>query len=162
MSRLLPHPLLSVALFALWLLLNGTGAGHLVLGAAVALGAGAATARIEPARLRIRQPHLLIRLFLVVFADIVRSNLAVARAIVTGPRRHPRRAAFVPVHLTLTSEAALALLAAIVTATPGTAWVEYDPRSGVMLLHVFDLHDGEDWQRIIDTRYQSILTRIFE
>jgi len=55
MSRLLPYPLLAASLLVMWLLLNGFSAGHLVLGAAIALLAllfWAATRR--PARVSAR------------------------------------------------------------------------------------------------------------
>ena len=49
-----------------------------------------------------------------------------------------------------------------ITATPGTAWIEYEPRNGQLLLHVFDLIEGDDWVRTIKSRYESLLMEIFE
>jgi multicomponent K+:H+ antiporter subunit E len=56
----------------------------------------------------------------------------------------------------------LAALACIITATPGTVWVEYDSAQGTMLLHVLDLVDEEEWVRIIKDRYERRLMEIFE
>ncbi len=40
MKRLLPHPILSLGLLGLWLLLTRLSPGHVVLGSAVAVVAG--------------------------------------------------------------------------------------------------------------------------
>lgn len=162
MTRLFPHPMLTLALLAVWLLLNSFSLGHLILGAAVATLAARAFAAIEPERVKLRRPMALVKLFLIVGADIIRSNIAVARLIVTQGRDHRRRAGFVHIPLELTNQHALAILAMIVTATPGTAWIEYDPREGRLLLHVFDLLESDDWVDIIKSRYESLLLEIFE
>lgn len=56
----------------------------------------------------------------------------------------------------------LAVLACIVTATPGTIWVEYDFAQGTLLLHILDLIGEEEWARIIKNRYEGRLMEIFE
>jgi multicomponent K+:H+ antiporter subunit E len=161
MSRIVPHPLLSSALVLMWLLLNRFSLGHLVLGTAVALVAGRAMAALEPVRPRIRRWDLVVRLFAIVMLDIARSNLAVARRIVAG-RRAPRRAGFVEIDLALRDPTALAALAVIVTSTPGTAWMDWDPARGRLLLHVLDLVDEDEWRDIVNNRYARMLKEIFE
>ena len=69
---------------------------------------------------------------------------------------------FVRVPLDMRDPYGLAALACIVTATPGTVWVEYDSAEGAMLLHVLDLVDKEEWVRIIKDRYERRLMEIFE
>ena len=56
----------------------------------------------------------------------------------------------------------LGLLALIVTATPGTLWVAFDPARGVLTLHVLDLIDEDAWIRTIKQRYERYLLEIFE
>jgi multicomponent K+:H+ antiporter subunit E len=56
----------------------------------------------------------------------------------------------------------LAALACILTATPGTVWVDYESTEGVMLLHVLDLIDEEDWIRIVKGKWEARLMEIFE
>jgi multicomponent K+:H+ antiporter subunit E len=56
----------------------------------------------------------------------------------------------------------LTALACIITATPGTVWVEYDSAEGTMLLHVLDLVDEDDWVRTVKDRYERRLMEIFE
>lgn len=162
MTRLFPHPLLSLVLVLMWLVLTRFTPGNLVLGSVVAVLAGLILARVEPDRPRIRAYLPLIRLAGIVSADIVRSNWAVAGLMLTNSRHGKRRSAFVPIPLRLRDPIPLALLAMIVTATPGTAWIDHDPETGVLLLHVFDVIDEDEWRALIRNRYESLLLEAFE
>lgn len=108
-------------------------------------------------------PHLAsaARLVAVVAWDIVQSNLAVARIVFT-PERPARRAGFLPIPLDTRHGGALAALAVIVTATPGTSWAGYDPEGNVLTLHVLDLRDEEELMRNFKARYERPLREIFE
>ena len=161
MSRLLPHRLLSAALVVMWLLLTRLSPGHLILGSVIAVLAGWAYARIEPEAPRIRAWGPLLRLVALVSVDIVRSTLAVARLMLTDGRHGARRSAFVEIPLRVRHPQALALLALILTATPGTAWLEHDPETGILLLHVFDMIDEEEWRVLIRDRYETNLLEAF-
>lgn len=162
MSRLIPYPILTLLLLAMWLLLTRLSVGHLVLGAVLALVAGWATSAVQPSRPRLRRWGLLPKLFVVVFIDIVRSNMAVAWLILTKDRHGRRKSGFVLIPLRLRDPTALTLLACIVTATPGTAWLEFDSDEGVLTLHVFDWLTDEEWQSIIRDRYEALLMEIYE
>lgn len=159
MRRMLPHPILSLALLGIWLLLTRFTLGHVVLGSGVAVVAGWAFARIEPEAQRPRAIWPLVRLVTIVALDILRSNVAVARLMVGGGRQ--RRSAFIHVRLRLKNRLALGMLAVIVTATPGTAWLEYDEETGILLLHVFDVVDEAAWQDLIGNRYEALLLEAF-
>lgn len=161
MSRLVPHPLVSLGLLLMWLLLNNFTPGHLVLGAVVALVAGWAFGAIEPARRRKWRLRPLLRLSGIVAADIVRSNIAVARLILSNGRHGARRSAFIPIPLDLRDPLPLALLAIIITATPGTVWIEYDSGNRILLLHVFDVIDEDEWRNLIRNRYEALLLEAF-
>lgn len=159
MRRLLPHPLMAAVLLAMWLLLNQSlSPGHIVLGAVVAVLAshGLAALRPEPARFRAVGPVL--RLAGVVAADIVRSNIAVARIILFNKKRV---SGFVRLPLDLTNITGLAILACIITATPGTIWVQFDRVDRILLVHVLDIVDEDEWIRLIKNRYESLLMEIF-
>jgi multicomponent K+:H+ antiporter subunit E len=162
MSRLVPYPVLTVALILMWLLLNGFSSGHLLVGIGVALIAGGSVSALRPAKPRIRRWDPIPRLAGVVFLDILRSNLAVAALIVTGGRHGRRRSGFVEIPLELTDPTGLALLAIIVTATPGSAWLHHDARRGTVLLHIFDLVDEAAWTRLVKSRYERLLMEIFQ
>lgn len=162
MSRLVPHPLLSLALAAMWLVLTRFTLGQLVLGTAVALVAGRAVAALDPPRPSLRGWSSIPRLLGIVAWDVLRSNAAVAWLILTEGRRGARRSDFLRVPLRLRHPAALAALAVIVTATPGTAWLEYDAGTGELILHVFDMVDEAEWRDLIQNRYEALLMEIFE
>ena len=159
---LLPHPIVTATIALLWMVLTGFTLGQFVLGVLAGILGGLAYRRLTPERIMVKRPRVILRLFLRVGADIIRSNHAVARLILTGGRHGRRRSGFVAIPLEMTSPNGLAVLAVIITATPGTAWIEYDPRSGRLLLHVFDLIDESEWVRTVKTRYEAPLMEIFE
>ena len=150
-------------LFAVWLLLaQSVALVHVVAGAALAFGAGAIHRILGPdAGPRRIRPLAIARLVLLVAYDIVLSNLAVAR-IVFAPGHAARRAGFVPIPLDTRHRGALAALAVIVTATPGTSWAGYDSARGVLTLHVLDLRDEAAFVREFKARYERPLREIFE
>lgn len=161
MTRLLPYPLLAISLLLMWLLLNGWSPGHLVLGGVIACAASYIMAALQPAKPRLRRWSKIPSLVLIVLADITVSNLAVAGNILQG-RRGTRKAGFVTIPLQLRDRTGLAVLACIVTSTPGTAWVEYASGSGLLRIHVLDLITEEDVIDQIKQRYESLLLEIFE
>lgn len=160
MRRLIPHPLLFLALLFMWLVLNAFTPGHLILGALVALAAGRAFVLLEPARPQLGSPVAMARLAAIVTRDILLSNVHVA-ARVLGLRRAERHHAFVEVPLRLRDPLPLAILAIIITATPGTLWVDYDPETGLLLTHVYDLADADEWRATVRDRYEALLLEIF-
>jgi len=154
---------LFLALLALWLLLNESLApGQVLLGAALALGGVAVYSRLQLPANRVRnRPGAALRLLGAVVADIVRSNLAVAR-IVLGLGGAQRRAGFLALPLELRHPGGLAVIACIITATPGTSWVRYDSAANVVTIHVLDLVDADDWIRLFKQRYERLLMEIFQ
>jgi multicomponent K+:H+ antiporter subunit E len=160
-ARLVPYPALAAALFAMWLLLaQSISPGQLLLGAAVALFGTRITASLNPRRARVYNWGKVIRLAYLVSIDILRSNAAVAWIILS--RNAKRRSGFIRLDLRLQDEVGLAVLALIITATPGTAWVQFDRTTGALLIHVFDLIDEEEWIMLLRTRYEALLIEIFE
>jgi len=161
-TRLIPHPILSLLLLLMWLLLTRFSTGHLVLGSMIGLAAGWALSGLHPQAPRLRRWDLIAKLVAIVTYDIARSNVAVAWLILTGGRNGQRRSEFIEIPLDLRSQGALALLAIILTATPGTAWLEYKPSTGMLLLHVFDMVDEATWRDLIKNRYEALLLEILE
>ena len=158
----LPFPLLWASLVAMWLVLNGTvELGHVIVGMVVALGGVLGLRALQEPSTRPRRPIAAIRLAAVVLLDIVRSNVAVA-AIVLGRRKPGHAAGFLEVPLELRHPTGLAVLACIITSTPGTSWAGYDSRSGVLTMHILDLVDDDASRRAIKDRYERRLMEIFE
>jgi multicomponent K+:H+ antiporter subunit E len=162
MKRLLPAPLLSAALFALWLLLNRSlETAQLLLALLLALAIPLLLARLRPMPVRIRRPGAVLRLMLTVVLDTTRSNIAVVRLLLrSGTRRHP--SGFVHIPLALRDPNGLAVLAMIVCLTPGTAWAELSLDRSILLLHVLELDDAEAIASFIKQRYERPLMEIFE
>src|SRR3546814_6995328 len=71
----------------MWILLTGFSPGHVLLGALVALivSQSMLSLQVEPPRVRIG--WAVVRLSGIVLADIVRSNIAVAKIILVNPPR---------------------------------------------------------------------------
>jgi multicomponent K+:H+ antiporter subunit E len=161
MTRFLPFPLMSAFLLAAWLLLNQTlSAGHIVFGCLVAIVGGGALTLVEPPKRRPLRPRLVLQLALQVLADILRSNMAVARIILgLGPRA---TSGFVRIPLEMRNSYGLAALAVIITSTPGTVWVDFNSGSGILIIHVLDLVDEATWIRTVKHRYERLLLEIFE
>jgi multicomponent K+:H+ antiporter subunit E len=160
MTRWLPFPRVSAALLLTWLLLQQSLApGAWLLGALLALALPQLLAALGHARAGTRRPRALLRLAGRVALDITHSNFAVARLLL---RPRPRRAGFVRIPLALREPNGLAALACIISATPGTIWVDYDPASGVLLIHVLDLVEEATWIGTIRGRYETLLREIFE
>lgn len=162
MKRLLPSPLLSVALFVLWLLLSrSVSAGHLILAAVLAVLIPLLTGGLRPLPVRIRRPGKVLHLGLRVMADTIQSSLTVVRFLVfPSQRRHP--SGFVRIPLELRDPNALAVLAMIVCITPGTAWAEISRDRSTLLLHVLEMDDPQAIAAYVKERYERPLMEIFE
>lgn len=161
MRYLLPYPWLTLGLLAFWLLLNQSlSSGQILLGLLLSLLFPLVLTRLEVPRLVLRRPWAVVRLAAGFSADIVRSNIHVT-GVILSPRLK-QTSGFVRIPLEIRSPYALALLAFIITATPGTAWSSYNPASGSLVIHVLDLADDDDWADIIKSRYERLLKEIFE
>jgi multicomponent K+:H+ antiporter subunit E len=143
----------------MWLLLNGSIApGQIILGMVVATFAAWTALPLAPTKSRVSHIPTIAALLVAVALDIVVSNIAVLRLILRGKRA---QSAFVDIPLELTDENGLAILACIVTATPGSAWVQYSAARNVVTIHVLDTPAPEAWavefKRIYEQRLVEIL-----
>ena len=159
--RWLPYPVLSILLLLIWLLFNQSIApGTVAVGVVFAVVLAKLFGRLRPPKARIRNYPLLVQLFVRVVFDIVRSNIAVARLILS--RNCRANSGFVAIPLTLTDHYGLAVLACIITSTPGTIWVSHDSGASLLLIHVLDLVDEQTWIDSIKRRYEQPLLEIFQ
>lgn len=155
-----PYPLLTIALLLMWLLLNDFTLGHLLLGSIVAVFASWGMAALRPDKPKLRKWYLLPKLFAIVMVDIIRSNLAVSWVILRG-RAEGHQSSFINLPLDIDDPTALAVLAVVITSTPGSAWLEYDSRRRSVLIHVLDLIDEDEWRDQLKNRYEKLLLEIF-
>ena len=161
MRRLFPAPLLSAALFAMWLLLKqSTAAADLAIAAVVAVAMPLLSAPLRPQRPQMLRPLVLARLILVVGYDVIVSCLQVAYGVLFARARAPQ-SSFVSIPLELRDPHGLAALAVITTVVPGTVWTELSA-DGTLLLHVFEVGDEPAFIAHYKQRYERPLMEIFE
>lgn len=162
MSRWIPSPPLSLALFAVWLLLNQSlDPATLLLAALLAIVVPLITKGLRPVTVRMHRPRVALRLAGRVAVDLVHSAFTVARLLLT--RRTPAIASrFVQVPLDLRDANGLAVLAMVLCLTPGTAWGELSLDRSMLTIHVFDLDDDAAFIALLKSRYEQPLMEIFE
>lgn len=161
MRRLLPHPLTTLALTLVWLLLvNSLASGQIVLGLLLGWAIPLFTLRFWPETLRISRPFTLLRFIIRLSGDIVAANLTVARLILGRPER--LRPAFIIVPLALKSDLAISLLANTICLTPGTVSSRLSLDRKHLLVHTLDTADRDQLVTNIKARYEAPLQEIFE
>jgi multicomponent K+:H+ antiporter subunit E len=156
-----PHPLLTLTLTVVWLLLvNSISAGSVVLALILGIVIPIEAAAYWPDRPRLRNPLMMAEYIAVVMWDIVVANVAVARTIVFK-RNEDIHPAWICVPLDLTSPEAITVLAGTITMTPGTvtAMLSADNRS--LLVHCLDTDDPDAVRDEIKSRYERRLMEIF-
>jgi multicomponent K+:H+ antiporter subunit E len=163
MRTLFPAPLLSLALLALWLLLNNEswGPGQWLLGALLGVLVPLFTHTLRPTPVRIRRPWVALCLFLNVGRDVIEWNWRVLRGTLATGEGMPN-GGFVTVPLDLRDPNGLAVLAAIMCVIPGTIWSELALDRSALLVHIFDLDDPQAEIALIKHRYERPLMEIFE
>ncbi len=160
--RLVPSPLLSCALFALWLSLSrSASAGHVLIGLALGLAVPRMTAKLRMGPARVRRPLLVLRFMLVVGFDVVMSNLQVAKGVLVSSWRMPS-SRFVIIPLELRAPWGLTALAMVTTIVPGTVWSELALDRSALMLHVWDVEDEAAFIARYKDRYEVPLREIFE
>jgi multicomponent K+:H+ antiporter subunit E len=155
-----PHPLLSLLLLLLWLLLSNSAApGHLLLGALLGLAIPIFTQRFWPNPLILARPRLVFPFVGRVLWDILVANFSVAR-VVLGPRQGIRPA-FVRVPVDIEGDFPLTLLASVISLTPGTVSADIDAERRQLLVHALSVDDTEALVHQIKTRYEAPIKEIF-
>lgn len=162
-QRVVPFPLLSVALGLTWLLLNGsTSLGHVLL----AVGTGLAIPWLIRPLLadwtRPQHARTVVRLLAVVLVDMVVANFDVARRLLGREDAICPRFVWMP--LGLQGEHGIVALATIISLTPGTVSCRISPDRRHLLIHVLHCPDDAAQATLIwdiQSRYESPLKEIF-
>ncbi|MEW6728154.1 MAG: Na+/H+ antiporter subunit E [Pseudomonadota bacterium] len=158
--RALPHPILSLSLLLIWMLLNNSlSAGQLLLGSLLAVLIPRLTAAFWPESVRIRRPGVLLRFVGIVLWDILVANFIVARRIL-GPVE-ALRPGFMRIPLDVQSPLAISLLANTISLTPGTVSCDVSPDRRFLLVHALHVTDVEAEIRQIKSRYEQPLQEVF-
>jgi multicomponent K+:H+ antiporter subunit E len=161
-SRLLPHPVLTVVLGLVWvLLIKDFSWGTILFGLLLGVVIAKLTSTCWPGRPRIRNPLAIVEYSAIVLYDIIVSNYQVAY-LVLFHRGANLQSRFVTVPLDLESPEAIATLAGTITMTPGTVSADLSADGRSLLVHCLDTADAAGVVATIKSRYERRLMRIFE
>lgn len=159
--RLLPHPLLSLVILMVWMMLaNRFAWGSLVFAAVLGLVVPLVVAPWWPNGVALRRWWMFPPYVALVLWDIFMANIAVARIVLFMPLRD-LRPCWLPVPLRLTSPESIAVLAGTITLTPGTVTCGISEDGRHLLVHCLHAPDPEAVRVEIIERYESRLMEIF-
>ncbi|TKZ19194.1 Na+/H+ antiporter subunit E [Shimia litoralis] len=162
LRKLFPHPVLSVLLTVVWLLLvNRFSINSLLFGALMGVIIPFIIRPYWPNMLRMRHPLKIAEFCLVVLWDIVVANVVVAKLIVFR-RNKDLKPAWVTVPLDLRSPEAITVLAGTITLTPGTVSSDMSSEGHAILVHCLNAPDPDAVRDEIKSRYERRLKEIFE
>lgn len=160
MSRLLPHPGLSVLLVVMWMVMVGDLTfGALFLGLVLGFAIPLFTAPWWPGRPKVRYLSALGYCGLAVW-DIIIANFEVAAIILFKPNRD-LRPAWLAIPLELTSPEAITVFAGTISLTPGTVSSDVSACGKYLLVHALHAPDPANEIAKIKARYEARLMRIF-
>lgn len=160
--RLVPHPLLTLTVTAVWLmLLNDLSLGGLLFGFLLGLVVPKLTSAFWPQRPRVRRPLKIAEYAVVVLWDIVMANVRVAAIVLFKPNRE-LRPHFIAIPLDIYSPEAITALAGTITMTPGTLSADVSADGRALLVHCLDTGDPAGEVTGIKQRYEARLKEIFE
>ncbi len=161
LQRWLPHPVLSLALVVLWLLLiNSFSAGGLLVGIVLGIIIPRLTGNFWPDRPEIRNYGKALAYVGLVTYDVIVANMQVARIIAFRPVKS-LNTRWVCMPLELKNPEALTLLAGTITMTPGTVSCDFSADGKYLLVHCLDAPDAEAIVQEMKTRYEARLKEIF-
>jgi len=161
MRRFLPHPVLTLVLALIWMLLvNSFAPGHLLLGLLFGWAIPLFTRNFWPEQVRIARPLVLLRFIVIVLIDIVVANLTVARLILGRPKNLAPK--FVELPLDLRTDLAISLLANTISLTPGTVSAQLSDDRRCLIVHALHETDTDTMVAKIKQRYEAPLKEVFE
>lgn len=158
-DRYFPHPLMSLTLAIVWLLLtNSASLGNILLGALFGILIPMLTNAFWPERPHLARPWLIIQFIFHLAWDIVVANLQVARTILSPkPDIQPD---FVAYPVELRNEFAITILASVIALTPGTVAAALSDDRRLILIHALDVPDPESLVATLKSRYEAPLLEI--
>lgn len=152
--------LLTIVLTLLWAALTGSFAGpNLLLGAVLALAALAllGIGGVRPLR-RVWPTLMLIAVF---FYELMASAVAVAVIVLTPNLKAKLQPAIVAVPLSVKSDLEIALLANMITLTPGTLTIDVSDDRSVLYVHVLMLGDRAALLASIASGFEARIKAVF-
>ncbi|MDA0961645.1 MAG: Na+/H+ antiporter subunit E [Proteobacteria bacterium] len=161
MNRFFPHPILSLVLVLVWLLLvNTVTLNAIVFGAILGFMLPLVIRAYWPGIPRLRKPVAVAAYVLIVLLDIVKANVQVALIVLFKPSAQ-LRPAWIRVPLEVTRPEAITLLAGTITMTPGTVSCDMTADGHALLVHCLHAPDPDAVRDDIKHRYERRLKEIF-
>lgn len=157
-----PHPLLTLLLALVWILLqNQVSAGMVVFGLVLGI--------IIPRMTSIWWPDTpdgfrlgkMVSYSLIVLWDILVANIQVAWIVLSVPNAK-LKPAWIVVPLDLRQPEAITMLAGTITLTPGTVSADLSSEGHSLLVHVLHTDDPDAVVEDIKSRYERRLKEIFQ
>ena len=161
LHRLFPHPVLTLLLAVVWVLLqNEFSAGMAVFGLILGVILPILTALWWPDRPTGIRLGRFFSYSLIVIWDILVANVQVAWIVLSVPNAR-LKPAWIVVPLELTQPEAITILAGTITLTPGTVSADLSAEGHSLLVHVLHTDDPDAVRDEIKTRYERRLLEIF-
>ncbi len=158
---LLPHPLLTLLLAAVWILLqNEFSAGMAVFGLILGVIIPWGTSIWWPDTPKSIRIGKMARYSVIVLWDIIVANIQVAWIVLSVPNAK-LKPAWIVVPLELVQPEAITVLAGTITLTPGTVSADLSDEGHSLLVHVLHTDDPDAVRDEIKTRYEARLKEIF-
>lgn len=152
--------LLTIVMTLLWAALTGSFAGpNLLLGAVLALAALAllGIGGVRP----LRRVWLTLMLIAVFFYELMVSAITVAKIVLMPNLKARLRPAIVAVPLSVKSDLEIALLANMITLTPGTLTIDVSDDNSVLYVHVLMLDDRAALLASIASGFEARIKAVF-
>ncbi len=158
---LIPHPLLTILLTIVWILLQDQfSAGMAVFGLILGILIPRSTAVWWPDTPSTFKMGKMIRYCFIVIWDILVANVQVAWIVLTVPN-DKLRPAWIIVPLDLFRPEAITILAGTITLTPGTVSADLSDEGHSLLVHALHTDDPDAVRDEIKDRYERRLKEIF-
>ena len=162
MTRLFPHPLISLTVGVAWLLLvNTVTLNAIVFATILGVIVPHLTRAYWPEVPRLRGPFRIVGYVLLVTWDIVVANVEVA-LIILFKRNRDLRPTWITIPLDLRTPEAITVLAGTITMTPGTVSADLSGCGRALLVHCLNAPDPDATRDQIKARYERRLKEIFE
>ena len=158
---LMPHPLLTLILAVVWVLLqNEVTSGMVVFGIILGIIIPWMTSIWWPDRPQSFRLDKMITYSLIVMWDIVVANIQVAWIVLTVPNAK-LKPEWIVIPLELKHPEAITILAGTITLTPGTVSADLSDEGHSILVHVLHTDDPDGVRDEIKSRYERRLLEIF-
>lgn len=160
--RVFPHPLLTVFLTLVWLMLvNRFSWNSVIFGFFLGMLIPYFIRAYWPHTPKMRAPLMMVEYVLITLLDIVRANLTVTYLILFR-RADSLQPAWIAVPLELRTPEAITVLAGTITLTPGTVTCDVSDGGHNLLVHCLHAPEPGEVLDEIKNRYERRLKEIFE